>query len=69
VEEIYDLEQKNLDALDPVYGLILLFKWVKEKDDGKRPGIEDVPDVFFCKASNNERLCNSSYHFNINEPS
>ncbi|KAG2492400.1 hypothetical protein HYH03_009346 [Edaphochlamys debaryana] len=46
VEELYALEQ--LRELQPVYGLIFLFKWKKESDAEKRQPTADT-DVFFAK--------------------
>eukprot|EP00808_Paulinella_micropora_P019029 g25245.t1 len=48
VEELYALEKSLLDAVKPVYGLIFLFKYVKEEE--KRLVLEDgAPDVFFAR--------------------
>lgn len=44
VEEIYELDKKAIEALQPVYGLIFLFKWRQEKDD--RSTTEN-PELFF----------------------
>jgi len=45
VEEIYVLDKSLLDSLQPIYGLIFLFKWrANEKDE--RPVVENQ-DVFF----------------------
>jgi len=46
VEEIYELDKKYIEELQPLYGLIFLFKWRPEKDD--RSTVE-VPDLFFAK--------------------
>lgn len=47
VDEIYDLESATIGGLLPVFGLVFLFKWVKEEDN--RPVQEEMPGVFFAK--------------------
>jgi len=37
-----------MDALKPVYGLIFLFKWVKDDKDN-RATLDNLPNVFFAK--------------------
>jgi len=52
VEELYDLDQKSLDELKPVYGLIFLFKWDKKLETkDSRPVLDqgEAPGVFFAK--------------------
>jgi len=46
VEEIYALDKQLIEDLQPLYGLIFLFKWRPEKDD--RPTTENL-DLFFAK--------------------
>lgn len=48
VSEIYELNSETMDRLKPVYGLIFLFKWVKDDKDN-RATLENVPEVFFAK--------------------
>jgi ubiquitin carboxyl-terminal hydrolase L5 len=48
VEELWALEKDALEALKPVYGLIFLFKYVREEE--KRTVLSDgAPGVFFAK--------------------
>jgi len=52
VEELYEMDQKSLDELKPVYGLIFLFKWDKKletKDARLVLDQGDAPGVFFAK--------------------
>jgi len=46
VEEIYELEKKAIEELQPLYGLIFLFKWRPERDD--RIPVEAY-NLFFAK--------------------
>jgi len=48
VSEIYELNSDTMDAYKPVYGLIFLFKWVKDDKDN-RATLDNVPEVFFAK--------------------
>lgn len=45
VEELWELSEEQLQRLSPVYGLIFLFKWRKERD--ARPIATDYGDLFF----------------------
>jgi len=48
VAELYELSAETMDALKPVYGLIFLFKWVKDDKDN-RATLDNLPNVFFAK--------------------
>lgn len=47
VEEIYSLDDDSFSHLKPVYGLIFLFKWVKQNDSGAPVQYVDDPSIFF----------------------
>ena len=49
-EELFDLDDSSLKHIQPVYGLIFLFKWVKssEKREILAEGTYD-PTLFFAK--------------------
>lgn len=49
VEELYDLDVTNLQALGKIYGLVFLFKWEgKTKDDKEEPQfLQDTSSMFF----------------------
>jgi len=49
VEEIYDLSEETLDRLQPVHGLIFLFKWVKDDASDRNLLSGGAPGVFFAK--------------------
>eukprot|EP00472_Partenskyella_glossopodia_P003844 CAMPEP_0197525220 /NCGR_PEP_ID=MMETSP1318-20131121/10694_1 /TAXON_ID=552666 /ORGANISM="Partenskyella glossopodia, Strain RCC365" /LENGTH=324 /DNA_ID=CAMNT_0043078415 /DNA_START=36 /DNA_END=1010 /DNA_ORIENTATION=- len=49
VEEIYDLSDETLNALQPVHGLIFLFKWVKDDASDRNLLSGGAPGVFFAK--------------------
>jgi ubiquitin carboxyl-terminal hydrolase L5 len=49
VEELYDLEPGTFDKLKPVYGLIFLFKWIKDTDDKRAVLEQGVPGVFYAQ--------------------
>lgn len=46
MEELYSLDRELLQALKPVYGLVFLFKWIKE-DDLRIPESDYHGKVFF----------------------
>lgn len=47
--ELYSLEDEDFERVAPVYGLIFLFKWRGEKDDGSSCLDESPPGLFFAK--------------------
>lgn len=48
VEELCTLESEELARLKPIYGLIFLFKWVKETDERPTVAAADIePGLFF----------------------
>ncbi len=49
VEEIFELSDQTLDSLQPVHGLIFLFKWVKDDASDRNLRAGGVPGVFFAK--------------------
>eukprot|EP01006_Ploeotia_vitrea_P006616 TRINITY_DN1409_c0_g1_i1.p1 TRINITY_DN1409_c0_g1~~TRINITY_DN1409_c0_g1_i1.p1 ORF type:complete len:365 (-),score=203.26 TRINITY_DN1409_c0_g1_i1:108-1154(-) len=49
VEELYDMSDENLARLQPVYGLIFLFKWDKKQYEARGDVSSDAADVFFAK--------------------
>ncbi|CAM9936264.1 unnamed protein product [Heterosigma akashiwo] len=47
VEELYTLEDSDFERLQPIYGLIFLFKWQQETDGRPTTEFEDEPELFF----------------------
>mmetsp|Transcript_15876 Transcript_15876/g.20352 ORF Transcript_15876/g.20352 Transcript_15876/m.20352 type:complete len:352 (+) Transcript_15876:124-1179(+) len=47
VEELYTLEDSDFERINPIYGLIFLFKWQKEDDDRPTVTFEEEPELFF----------------------
>lgn len=47
LEELYSLDDESLGALQPIYGLIFLFKWQKPEADAEPPTISEDPTIFF----------------------
>lgn len=46
VEEIYSLDPDSLHALDPIYGMIFLFRW-KEEQEKNQPEMVCPDDIWF----------------------
>lgn len=53
VEELYSLEKEALKQLDPVYGLIFLFKWRPEEHDNREVDNEAAHQIYFANQSIN----------------
>eukprot|EP01095_Lingulamoeba_sp_RSL-Kostka_P000508 TRINITY_DN107_c1_g1_i1.p1 TRINITY_DN107_c1_g1~~TRINITY_DN107_c1_g1_i1.p1 ORF type:complete len:351 (-),score=124.20 TRINITY_DN107_c1_g1_i1:156-1208(-) len=51
VEEIYSLDEHSLQQLEPIFGLIFLFKWRPEEGQEERQVLEDYDStkLFFAK--------------------
>ena len=54
VEEIYSLDQEQLQRLKPVHGLIFLFKWVADDKPAAGTVVMDsrADNMFFAKQVN-----------------
>lgn len=47
-QELYEMEAKSLAHLEPVFGLIFLFKWKSSQQEAPRAVVDDS-NVFFAK--------------------
>ncbi|KAM3569264.1 hypothetical protein VYU27_008635 [Nannochloropsis oceanica] len=47
VEEVYDLDSASFAPLEPVHGLVFLFKWKQEQDSRPVTDAMAEPDLFF----------------------
>lgn len=47
VSEVYELDSGAMESMKPVYGLIFLFKWIKDDKDNR--ATLNIPEVFFAK--------------------
>ncbi|CAM9140271.1 unnamed protein product [Choristocarpus tenellus] len=50
VEELYSLDEASFARLQPIYGLVFLFKWTGEVDNKRTPAeANDHPNLFFAQ--------------------
>eukprot|EP00752_Nemacystus_decipiens_P018534 g16617.t1 len=49
VEELYSLDDDSFNRLQPIYGLVFLFKWTGESDDRAPIDAGSQPELFFAR--------------------
>mmetsp|Transcript_23184 Transcript_23184/g.58766 ORF Transcript_23184/g.58766 Transcript_23184/m.58766 type:complete len:309 (-) Transcript_23184:306-1232(-) len=53
VEELYSVDDESLKPLDPIYGLIFLFKYDKRLYEGEDAEVDDVDGLYFARQTVN----------------
>lgn len=63
VEELIALEPEFFERLNPIYGLVFLFKWVERKPDAPKRQFDMTSPVFFAnqvRQSSQQTCCSQN---------